>query len=31
MKEIMQIFTKKSMERINESNIFIKEQKKKLN
>ena len=31
MKEIMQIFTKKSMERINESNLFIKEQKKKLN
>ena len=27
MKEIMQIFTKQSMERINNSNLFIKEQK----
>ena len=31
MKELIQIFTKKSMERINESNIFIREQKQKLN
>ena len=27
MKEIMQVLTKKSIERINDSNIFIREQK----